>query len=190
SASPRGSGSTTVALEAALPPRAPRRMHRRRHSLSDRLGSHPRAGGRRLPAVRGTYADRGEAFGQTAKPSLTRELFGASSPWEKVSSVRLEFAAEDAVEVTVAGEGLKPETRRFSLKAGEARCDRGRLELLARRWVASDLMSGRESVKIELNQADPFLVTHVRESITGVMFLVVPLSGESARWLRFARLKP
>jgi hypothetical protein len=30
----------------------------------------------------------------------------------------------------------------------------------------------------------------VRESITGVMFLVVPLSGESARWLRFARLKP
>jgi hypothetical protein len=138
----------------------------------------------------GTYADRGEAFGQTAKPSLTRELFGASSPWEKVSSIRLEFAAEDSVEVTVAGEGLKPETRRFSLKAGEARCDRGRLELLARRWIASDLMSGRESVKIELNQADPFLVTHVRESTTGVMFLVVPLSGESARWLRFARLKP
>jgi hypothetical protein len=138
----------------------------------------------------GTYADRGEAFGQTAKPSLTRELFGASSPWEKVSSVRLEFAAEDSVEVTVAGEGLQPETLRFSLKAGEARCDRGRLELLARRWVASDLMSGRESVKIELNQADPFLVTHVRESITGVMFLVVPLSGESARWLRFQRLKP
>jgi hypothetical protein len=138
----------------------------------------------------GTYADRGESFGQTVKPSLTRELFGASSPWEKVSSVRLELAPEDSVDVTVAGEGLKPETRRFSIKAGEARCDRGRLELLARRWVASDLMSGRESVKIELNQADPFLVTHVRESTTGVMFLVVPLSGESARWFRFPRLKP
>jgi len=138
----------------------------------------------------GTYADRGEAFGQTAKPSLTRELFGASSPWEKVSSVRLEFVAEDSVEVTVAGEGLKPETRRFSLKAGEAGCDRGKLQLVARRWVASDLMSGRESVRIDLEQADPFLVTHVRESITGVMFLVVPLSGESARWLRFARQKP
>jgi len=51
-------------------------------------------------------------------------------------------------------------------------------------------MSGRESVKIELNQADPFLVTHVYESITGVMFLVVPLSGESAHWFRFPRLKP
>jgi hypothetical protein len=138
----------------------------------------------------GTYADRGESFGQTDRPSLTRELFGEDSPWEKVSTVRLEFAAEDSVEVTVAGEGLKPQTRRFSIKAGEARCDRGRLELSARRWVASDLMSGRESVRIELQQADPFLVTHVRESTTGVMFLVVPLSGESARWFRFPRLKP
>jgi len=138
----------------------------------------------------GTYADRGEAFGQTERPSLTRELFGAGSPWEKASSVRLELAAEDSVEVTVSGEGLKPETRRFSIKAGEARCDRGRLELAAKRWVASDLMSGRESVKIELSQSDPFLITHVYQSITGVMFLVVPLSGESARWFRFARLKP
>jgi hypothetical protein len=138
----------------------------------------------------GTYADRGEAFGQTERPSLTRELFGAGSPWEKASSVRLELAAEDSVEVTVAGEGLKPVTRRFSIKAGEARCERGRLELAAKRWVASDLLSGRESVKIELNQSDPFLVTHVYQSITGVMFLVVPLSGESARWYRFLRLKP
>jgi hypothetical protein len=138
----------------------------------------------------GTYADRGEAFGSTERPSLTRELFGADGPWEKAASVRLEFSTEDSVEVTVSGEGQKPATLRFSLKAGEARCDRGRLELLARRWVASDLMSGRESVKIELNQADPFLVAHVRESTTGVMFLVVPLSGESARWFRFPRLKP
>ncbi len=138
----------------------------------------------------GTYADRGEAFGETERRSLTRELFGASSPWEKAGSVRLEFATEDSVAVTVSGEGMKPETRRFSIKAGEARCDRGRLELAAKRWVASDLMSGRESVKIELNQADPFLVAHVYESVTGVMFLVVPLSGESARWFRFPRLKP
>ena len=138
----------------------------------------------------GTYADRGEAFGTTERPSLTRELFGADSPWAKAASVRLEISAEEAVEVTVAGEGVKPEPRRFSLKAGEARCERGRLQLVSRRWVASDLMSGRESVRIDLEQADPFLVTHVRESITGVMFLVVPLSGESARWLRFQRLKP
>jgi len=138
----------------------------------------------------GTYADRGEAYGQTARPSPTRELFGEASPWEKAAAVRLQFAAEDSIEVTVSAEGLKPETRRFSIKAGEARCDRGRLELNARRWVASDLMSGRESVKLEFSQADPYLVTHVYESVTGVMFLVVPLSGESARWFRFQRLKP
>lgn len=137
----------------------------------------------------GTYADRGEAYGQTARPSLTRELFGESSPWEKAATVRLQFTAEDSIEVTVSAEGLKPETRRFSIKAGEARCERGRLELSTRRWVASDLMSGRESVKIEFSQADPYLVTHVFESVTGVMFLVVPLSGESARWFRFPRLK-
>ena len=51
----------------------------------------------------GTYADRGEAFGTTERPSLTRELFGADSPWAKAASVRLEISAEDAVEVTVAG---------------------------------------------------------------------------------------
>ena len=56
--------------------------------------------------------------------------------------------------------------------------------------MASDLMSGRESVKIELNLAEPFIVAHVYESISGVMFLVVPLSGESARWYRFRRLSP
>ena len=31
---------------------------------------------------------------------------------------------------------------------------------------------------------------HVEERVSGVMFIVVPLSGESARWFRFARLKP
>ena len=136
----------------------------------------------------GTYADRGEAPGQSARPSFTRELFGPDSPWEKAASVRFDFAATDAVEVTVAGEGLAPVARRFTVKAGEFRCAGGKLELRTRRWVSSDLMSGRETVKIDLVQAEPFLVTHVHESMTGVMFLVVPLSGESARWFRFPRL--
>jgi hypothetical protein len=92
--------------------------------------------------------------------------------------------------VTVAGEGLDPVVHRFSAKAGEFACDRGQLVLNSRRWVASDLISGRESVKIELNIAEPFLVAHVYESISGLMFLVVPLSGESARWYRFRRVKP
>ena len=138
----------------------------------------------------GTYADRGEAPGQTARPSFTRELFGPDSPWEKATRIRFDFPAEDVVDVTVAAEGMTPVVRRFSAKAGELRCDRGRLELRTRRWVASDLMSGRETVKIDLLEAEPFLVTHIHESMTGVMFLVVPLSGESARWFRFPRLRP
>jgi hypothetical protein len=138
----------------------------------------------------GAYADRGEAPGQTARPSLTRELFGPDSPWEKAASIRFDFTPDDAVEVTVAGEGMNPIVRRFSAKTDEFRCDRGKLVLRSRRWVASDLMSGRETVKIDLLEAEPFLVTHVHESMTGVMFMVVPLSGESARWFRFPRLKP
>jgi hypothetical protein len=138
----------------------------------------------------GTYADRGEAPGQKAPPSLTRELFGPNSPWEKATSIRFDFPAEDAVDVTIAGEGEKPIVRRFTAKAGDFRCDHGKLVLRSRRWVASDLMSGRESVKVDLHEADPFLVAHVHESMTGVMFMVVPLSGESARWFRFPRLKP
>jgi hypothetical protein len=138
----------------------------------------------------GTYADRGEAPGQSTRPSLTRELFGPDGPWEKATTVRFDFSAEDAIDVTVALEGLDPVVSRLSAKAGEFACDRGKLVLHSRRWVASDLMSGRESVRIDLHAAEPFLVTHVYESVTGVMFLVVPLSGESARWFRFARLKP
>lgn len=138
----------------------------------------------------GTYADRGEAPVQSARPSLTRELFGPDSFWEKATSVRFDFVSEDSVEVTVDGNGINPVVRRFSAKAGEFRCDRGKLVLRARRWVASDLMSGRESVKIDLHEAEPFLVAHVYESMTGVMFMVVPLSGESARWFRFPRIKP
>jgi hypothetical protein len=138
----------------------------------------------------GAYADRGEAPGQSTQPSLTRELFGPDGPWEKATRIRFDFAPEDALEVTVGGEGLDPVVHRFSAKAGEFACDRGQLALKSRRWVASDLISGRESVKIELNMAEPLLVAHVYESISGVMFLVVPLSGESARWYRFRRLKP
>lgn len=138
----------------------------------------------------GTYADRGDAPGQSVRPSLTRELFGPDSPWEKATTVRFDFADEDAIDVTVAAQGVDPVLRRFSAKNGEFSCDRGKLALNSRRWVASDLMSGREKVKIDLHEAEPFLVAHVQETITGVMFLVVPLSGESARWFRFPRLKP
>jgi hypothetical protein len=136
----------------------------------------------------GTYADRGEVAGQVARRSLTREIFGEASPWEQAKSVRLELVEDGAV--ITAQDGGKPVSRHFSAKDGDFRCDGGTLTLRARRWVTSGLMSGRESVRVDLYDAQPFLVAHIEERVTGVMFVVVPLSGESARWFRFARLGP
>ena len=136
----------------------------------------------------GIYADRGEAASQATDPSLTRELFGAESPWQGAKTVRLVLLSDTEAEVTV--EGGRSFTHRFSAKAGDLRCEEGRLTLRHRRWVTSDIMSGRETVKMRLHDADPYLTAHVVEATTGVMFMVVPLSGESARWFRFKRLSP
>ena len=136
----------------------------------------------------GTYADRGEAPGERAQPSLTRELFGQDSPWENAKSLRFDVVSDDVVEVTV--NAAKPMTHQFSAKTGDLSCERGRLVLRSRRWVTSDLMAGRENVKIDLHQSEPYLVAHVYENTTGLMFMVVPLSGESARWFRFQRVTP
>jgi hypothetical protein len=138
----------------------------------------------------GTYADRGEAPGQAAKPSLTRELFGPDSPWEKAVSIDLDLPSDDVLEIRVSAPGVKTFSRRFTAKGGDFSCDRGKLRVRSRRWVASDLMSGREDVRIELYLVKPHLVARVDETTTGVMFMVVPLSGESAKWYRFPRLKP
>jgi hypothetical protein len=137
----------------------------------------------------GTYADRGEAPGNPNRPSLTREIFGAESPWEKAVSIELD-PADDTLDIRVAAPGAKEFSRRLTTKAREFACERGKLVVRSRRWVTSDVMSGRETVKIELHQAEQHLVARVDETTTGVMFMVVPLSGESARWYRFQRLKP
>jgi len=136
----------------------------------------------------GTYADRGESPAQTARPSLTRELFGADSPWESAKSIRLRLTTEGA-SVTVTGPD-KPLAAHFSAKEGDFRCNHGRLMLRSRRWVRSGLMSGRETVRVDFYEATPYLIAHVEERMTGVMFIVVPLAGESARWFRFPRLGP
>jgi hypothetical protein len=138
----------------------------------------------------GSYADRGEAPGQAAKPSLTRELFGPDSPWEKAVSIELDLQSDDVLEIRVSAPGAKPFSRRFMTKDRGFSCERGKLKVRSRRWVTSDLMSGREDVSIEMYLASPHLVTRVDETTTGVMFMVVPLSGESAKWYRFPRLKP
>ena len=135
----------------------------------------------------GTYADRGESPGHTGRPSLTRELFGPESPWEKAVSLELE-PGEDTLDIRVAAPGAREFSRRLTKQAREFDCQGGKLVVRSRRWVTSDVMSGRESVRIELYRAGPHLVARVDETTTGVMFMVVPLSGESARWYRFQRI--
>jgi hypothetical protein len=140
-------------------------------------------------AFRGRYADRGESPSNPSKPSLTRELFGHESPWEKAASITLE-PDDDTLDIRVELAGAKPFSRRLTRKAGEFKCERGALIVRSRRWVTSDLMSGRENVTVEMHFADPYLMARVDETTIGVMFMVVPLSGESARWFRFRRLVP
>ena len=138
----------------------------------------------------GTYADRGESAGRAANPSLTRELLGEDGPWARAKSVRLDIGADETIEVTVNPEDAAPFVQRFSAKTGDYRCEGGKLMFRTTRWITSGLMSGRERVKIELHEADRYLIAHVEENTTGVMFMVVPLAGESVRWFRFPRLQP
>lgn len=138
---------------------------------------------------RGTYADRGESPTSASRPSLTREILGQDSPWEKAASIEL-VPGDEVLEININAPGEKLLSRRLTGKAGEFSCDRGKLLVRSRRWVTSDLMSGRETVKIEMHRADGHLVARVDETTTGVMFMVVPLSGESAKWYRFQRLRP
>ena len=124
---------------------------------------------------RGTYADRGEAPGHASRPSLTRELFGPDSPWEKAVSLELD-PGDDTLDIRVQAPGTTEFSRRLTAKARDFACERGKLVVRSRRWVTSDVMSGRETVKIELHQAEQHLVAHVDETTTGVMFMVVPVA--------------
>ncbi|HVL37563.1 MAG TPA: hypothetical protein VM489_17980 [Burkholderiales bacterium] len=155
-------------------------------------GPLPEATSSSCRAIAGVFADRGERPGGEGEASLTRELFGKDSPWQRAQRVHFRFASDDVLEVTVLEAEAKPKpfTHEFTAKAGDLRCEEDRLVLRHRRWVYSDIMSGRESVRVELHAAPAHLLANVRERVTGMMFMVVPLSGESARWYRFPRLQP
>jgi hypothetical protein len=56
--------------------------------------------------------------------------------------------------------------------------------------VASDLVSGRESVTIDFNRADGKLVAHVKQTTYGTLFVVVPIVGTAGHWYRFPRMTP
>jgi hypothetical protein len=134
----------------------------------------------------GRYADRGERPEDPNKPSLTRELFGEFSDWEDATSVQLAMPKAGVLEVTVSGDKGKLFSR--TLEGRDVACRGGRLILRDQHWIASYVMTGRQHIEVELNQADQRIVTQVEELAYGVMFIIFPMIGTARHWYRFERL--
>jgi hypothetical protein len=137
----------------------------------------------------GAYADRGEQPGHPSRPSLTRNLFGQHSGWESATRVEFSLPAAEQLEVTVWADSNRLLSRTLSAQGGDFSCEMGRLTLRDKRWVASELIAGREHATIELSDAVEFLVAHVNEVTYGLIFVVVPVAADATHWYRFPRLK-
>lgn len=136
----------------------------------------------------GSYEDRGETVGTRAEPSLTYGLFGHHSAWKDARRVDFSLPRADLLEITVWDDTRPVLTRTLTGKAGELRCVEGRLVVRSKRWMAADVMAGREEVTIEFFRADGKLVAHVKEATYGAIFAVVPIAGTASHWYRFDRL--
>jgi hypothetical protein len=134
----------------------------------------------------GRYADRGERPDDPNKPSLTRELFGEFADWEEASSVQFAMPKAGALEVTVSGANGALFSRTF--KGSDVGCRGGKLIVKDKRWIAGYVMTGRQHVELELNQAGPRVVAQVEELGYGVMFVIFPVVGTARHWYRFERL--
>lgn len=134
----------------------------------------------------GRYADRGERPDDPDKPSLTRQLFGEFSDWEKATAVQIAMPKAGVVEVTVFDTKAKLFSR--TLEGRHVACRGGRLIVRDNRWIGGYVMSGRQHVEIELNKADPRVVAQVEELAYGVMFIIFPVIGTARHWYRFERL--
>jgi hypothetical protein len=138
----------------------------------------------------GSYADRGETAGIRAEPSLTYGLFGHHSIWQQAKRVDFALPQPGTLEITAWDDDRPLFKRTLTTKAGEFRCKGGNLVVRSKRWVAADVVAGREDVTIEFSQAEGKLVAHVKESTYGTIFAVVPIAGTAAHWYRFARVTP
>jgi hypothetical protein len=135
----------------------------------------------------GRYADRGERDDEPSKPSLTRQLFGESSDWETASVVTLAMPRDGTIEATASGE-RGPIASRTLLRDHGFDCRGGRLILRDRRWIASYVLSGRQHVELDFNEAGKRVAVQVDELAYGVLFVVFPLIGTARHWYRFERL--
>lgn len=138
----------------------------------------------------GSYADRGEMTTSGSAPSLSYGLFGHHSGWQKTQRVDFALPQDGVLEIT-AWDAEKPLFKRtLTSKAGEFACKDGRLVVRSKRWVAADLVAGREDVTIEFSDTGSQLVAHILETTYGAIFAVVPIAGTAVRWYRFPRVSP
>ena len=135
----------------------------------------------------GGYSDKAESSDRV-KPSLTRELFGFNTDWEKATRVDFSLPRDDTLEVTVWSGTDALLTRTFNAAEGELACDAGRLILRNTRWVRADVMVAREKAKLTLHKAGDYLVTEVEDDLTGLFFVIVPIVGSVTNWYRFAKV--
>jgi len=138
--------------------------------------------------LQGTFADRGEAGSPGQSPSLTLELFGPNSRWQEATSVRFSLPADDRLEIAVAGRQGPLLTQTFTTRADEFLCKSGRIVVRGKRWIASDLVMGRQGYVVELAAAQHYLVAKVNEDTYGTHFVIVPIAGTAQHWYRFARI--
>ena len=136
----------------------------------------------------GTYSDRGETRDRLSARSLTREIFGDDREWKEARRVALELPSEEVLRITVYGEEGTLLRRDLHASAGEFECEDGKLVIRDARWVAEDLVMGRENTRLELHRSGRFLVARVRERTYALVFLVVPLAADATHWYRFPRL--
>ena len=136
----------------------------------------------------GTYTDRGETRDRLSARSLTREIFGDDREWKDARRVALELPQDDVLRVTVYGEMGTLFRRDLRASEGEFECRAGRLVIRDKRWVAEDVVAGRENVTLELHRSGRYLVVQARERTYAVVFLVVPLAADATHWYRFPRL--
>ncbi len=134
----------------------------------------------------GRYADRGERDDEPSKPSLTRELFGEFSDWEKATAVELALPRDKVLEITVSGSAGRLFSR--TLDESDFSCRGGRLVVKSRRFILGYIMSGRQHIELELNHGPEQLITQVEELAYGMMFVVFPVVGTARHWYRFRRL--
>ena len=135
----------------------------------------------------GGYSDKADSS-DNVKPSLTRELFGFNTDWEKATRVDFSLPRDDALEVTVWSGADKMMTRSFSAAEGELACDAGRLILRNTHWTRADVMLAREKAKLTLHRAGDYLVAEVEDDLAGLFFVIVPIVGSVTNWYRFAKM--